>query len=46
LRLFPGGIGDDDASGGLFLGLDALDDYPTVKRTEFHCAPPKLGVNV
>src|SRR5438034_4088551 len=46
LRLLLGGIGNDDASGSLFLGLNALDDYPIVKRTEFHCAPPRLFVEM
>jgi hypothetical protein len=41
LRLLLGCIRDDDASGGLLLGFDALDDHPIVKRTEFHCSSPK-----
>src|ERR1051326_2405000 len=36
LRLLLGGIGNDDATGGLFLGLDALDDDAIVKRAELH----------
>src|SRR5262249_5933563 len=34
--LFLGGVGDDDAAGGLLLGVDALDDDPVVKRGELH----------
>src|SRR5512143_3561953 len=36
------GVGNDDATGGLFLGIDALDDDAVVKRTELHGSPPKL----
>ena len=36
LRLLLGGVGNDDAAGGLFLGIDALDDDAVVKRTELH----------
>src|SRR6478752_1328532 len=35
-RLFLGRVGNDDAAGSLFLGIDALDDDAIVKRTEFH----------
>src|SRR5262245_34867008 len=35
-RLLLGGVGDDDAAGGLLLGIDALDDDAIVKRTKFH----------
>jgi hypothetical protein len=42
LRLLFGGVRDDDDAGGLLLGFDALDHYPIVKRTEFHCSSPKL----
>src|SRR6476659_3089631 len=41
-RLFLRGVGNDDAGGGLFLGIDALDDDAVVKRTKFHGSPPKL----
>src|SRR6266849_651909 len=34
--LFLGGVGNDDAAGGLFLGIDALDDNAVVKRTKLH----------
>ena len=34
--LFLGGIGDDDAAGGLRFGLDALDDDAVVQRTKLH----------
>jgi hypothetical protein len=30
------GIGDDDAAGGLFLGIDTLDHDTIVKRAESH----------
>src|SRR5262245_21535766 len=39
--LFLGGVGNDDAAGGLLLGIDALDDDAVVKRTEFHGYPPQ-----
>src|SRR5262252_5969223 len=31
-----GGVGNDDAAGGLFLGIDALNDNAVVKRTKLH----------
>src|SRR3954469_6316778 len=34
--LFLDGVGNDDAAGGLFLGLDALDDDAVVKRAKLH----------
>src|ERR1700704_3073869 len=34
--LFLGGIRNDDAAGGLFFGLNALDDDTVVKRAELH----------
>src|SRR5207249_3943971 len=34
--LFLGGIRDDDATGALLLGINALDDDAVVKRTKFH----------
>src|SRR5499426_2532244 len=40
-RLFLGGVGNDDAAGGLLLGIDALDDDAVVKRAEFHGYPPR-----
>src|SRR6516165_6072391 len=33
---FLGGVGNDDAAGGLLFGIDALDDDAIVKWTEFH----------
>ena len=36
LRLFLGGVGDDDAALGLLFALDATNDHPVVQRTEFH----------
>src|SRR5215203_3297149 len=35
-RLLLRGVWNDDAAGGLFLGVDALDDDAIVKRTELH----------
>ena len=29
-------IGNDDAAGGLFLGLDPANDHAVVERAEFH----------
>src|SRR6266571_8550695 len=40
--LFLGGVGNDDAAGGLFLGIDALDDNAVVKRTKLHDVLLKL----
>src|SRR5260370_11979204 len=34
--LFLGGVGNDDAAGGLLFGIDALDDNTAVKRTKLH----------
>src|SRR5690242_4365989 len=34
--LFLRGVGNDDAAGGLLLGVEALDDDAVVKRTELH----------
>src|SRR5256714_1048169 len=36
LRLLLGGVGNNDATSGLRLGVDALDDNAVVKRSEFH----------
>ena len=33
-RLLLGGVGDDDAAGGLLLGVDTLDDHAVVQGTE------------
>ena len=33
-RLLLGGVGNDDAAGGLVLGVDALDDHAVVQGTE------------
>src|ERR1043165_4344247 len=35
-RLFLDGVGNDDTSSALCLGLDTLDHDSIVKRTEFH----------
>src|SRR2546426_11852388 len=40
--LFLGGIGNDDAAGGLLFGIDALDDNTVVKRTKLHDVLLKL----
>jgi hypothetical protein len=36
LRLFLGGVGNDDPAGGLFLGLDPADEHAVMKRPETH----------
>ena len=36
LRLFLGGVGDDDASADLFLLVDPLDQDTVLERTNFH----------
>src|SRR5262249_55011875 len=36
LRLLLGGVGDDDAAGGLVLGLDPANDNAVMQGTEFH----------
>src|SRR5258708_29972721 len=40
--LFLGGVGNDDAAGGLLFGLDALDDNTVLERTELHDVLLKL----
>src|SRR5579883_2089093 len=35
-RLFLGGVGNDDAAGGLFLGIQPPDDHPVMQGTELH----------
>src|SRR6478672_7786186 len=35
-RLLFDGVRNNDAAGGLFLGIDALDDDAVVKRAELH----------
>ena len=42
LRFLFGGIRNDDASGSLFFGLDALDHNSIMKRTEFHGRLPNV----
>ena len=42
LRLFLGGVGDDDPAGRLFLGLDAADEHAIMERTEGHKKFPLL----
>src|SRR5262249_39678057 len=44
--LLFGGVGNDDATFALFLGINALDDDAVVKRTELHGSPPKLLDNL
>ena len=38
LRLFLRGIRNDDATGGLFFGIDAADNDTVVQRTKCHLA--------
>src|SRR5262245_34036898 len=48
-RLFLGGVGNDDAAGGLLLGVDTLDDHAVVQRTELqlgHMILARLGVGL
>jgi hypothetical protein len=35
-RLFLGGVGNDDPTHSLFLGIEATDHHPIVQRTKFH----------
>ena len=40
LRLLLGGVGDDDAAGGLCFGVDAADDHAVVQGAELYwCFP-------
>src|SRR5260221_11965467 len=39
--LFLGGVGNDDAAGGLLFGVHALDDNNVVDHTKPHHGPPK-----
>src|SRR5690349_14872331 len=36
LRLFLGGVGNDDPAGGLLVGLDSADEDAVMKRPESH----------
>ena len=36
LRLLLGGVGDNDAAGGLRFGINTLDNDAVVKRAKFH----------
>ena len=40
LGLFLGGVGDDDAAGGLLVAFDAADDHAVMQGTEFHFHAP------
>src|SRR5437667_3419160 len=40
LRLLLGGVGNDDAAGGLLFGIDAAHDDTVVERAELHASPP------
>jgi hypothetical protein len=40
IRLFGGGVGDDDTAGGGALGFNALDDHAIMQRTDFHSVSP------
>src|SRR6266487_3066952 len=42
LWLLLGGVGNDDATSGLRLGIDSLDDNAVMKRSEFHRCPPTV----
>src|SRR6201993_3525217 len=40
LGLLLCGVGNDDAAGGLLLGIDAAHEHAVVQRTEMHAHPP------
>src|SRR5689334_16013900 len=40
LGLLLRGVGDDDAAGGLLLGIDAAHEHAVVQWTEMHAHPP------
>jgi phage-related tail fiber protein len=42
--LLGGGVGDDDARGGLTLFLEALDDHAIMQRTQFHRLHSSVGL--
>src|SRR4051794_37805076 len=42
LRLFLGGVGDDDPARGLVVSLDAADEDAVMKRPETHRLKPSL----
>src|SRR3981081_3317294 len=46
LRLFLGGVGNDDAAGGLLLGIDTLEHNAIMKRTKLHRTSSYLVENV
>src|SRR5262249_45320001 len=39
-------VGNDDAAGSFFFGIDALDDNAVVKRTKLHGSPPRFWICV
>ena len=43
LRLFLGGVGDDDPADLLFAFLDALDDDAVVQRSDVHALLLRLA---
>src|SRR3954469_19235629 len=46
LRLFLGGVGDDDPTGRLLLGLDPADEHPVMKRSKVHARHLFLVLNM
>jgi chaperonin GroEL len=42
--LFPGGIGDNDASGGLRFGIKTLDNNTIVQWAEYHSCSPAVSL--
>src|SRR5581483_5176266 len=45
LGLFLSGVGNNDATSGLRLGIDSLDDDAVVKRTKFHVSLPCVTID-
>src|SRR3546814_1965838 len=46
LRLFLGGVGDDDAASRLFFGFDTANKHAVVQRTKLHGYPSKSAMDV
>src|ERR1700674_1724639 len=45
LRLFLGGIRDEDSADRFRISVDAANDHAVVKGTEFHCGPPNMAAD-
>ena len=46
LRLFLGGVGNDDATSRFFFGLDTADEHSVVQRTKLHGYPSNDAMDV